>query len=80
MLNKDQKEAIKSLVQHPWWKVVELINETDLNELGRNLLNADLTNLETIKIIQENQIYTKARNDFVRSIRDNTASYYNPKI
>ena len=77
-LNKDQKEQLKSLTEHPGFKVWELIEEDARNRLWQRILSADLSNENELKLIQENQIYVKARQDFFVNIKTSTASIYNP--
>jgi len=77
-LSKDQKEALKSLVNHPWFTVVEQLEEEARIELWQWVLSADLTNKDHLKVIKENQTYVKARKDFLQNIKKHTAEIYNP--
>lgn len=80
MLTKDQKESLKSLVNHPWWDVVEKIEEEARIVLWNQLMEADLDDEKQRNILRENQIYVKARKDFLQNIRNNTTEVYIPVI
>jgi len=80
MLTKDNKEALKSLVKHPWWAVVEMLEEEARIELGNKLIRADLLDPEQISILRDNQTYVKARIDFMKMIQDNLGEVYTPEV
>lgn len=80
MLTKDNKEALKSLVKHPWWAVVEKLEEEARIELGNKLIRADLLDPEQISILRDNQTYVKARIDFMKMIQDNLGEVYTPEV
>jgi len=80
MLTKDQKESLKSLTNHPGWKVVEMIEEEARIELGNKLMIADLEDTAQLKVLRENQIYAKARKDFMQNIMKNTTEVYIPEV
>lgn len=78
-LSQEEKDFLISLKQHPWYKVIHKIEEDAKNELWKKLLEADLSNQEDIKIIQKNQIYQQARDDFFKNIDKHTREIYTPK-
>ena len=80
MLTKDNKEALKSLVKHPWWAVVKTLEEEARIELGNKLIRADLLDPEQISILRDNQTYVKARTDFMKMIQDNLGEVYTPEV
>ena len=77
-LNEDQKEQLRSLVNHPWFRIWEMIEEDARNKLWQKLLEVDLNNSDHLKIIKENQTYVKARKDFMINIKTNMSKIYNP--
>lgn len=77
-LSKDNIEALKSLVKHPGFAVVEQLEEQARIKLWQWILDVDLTDEKNLKIIKENQVYTKARADFLQNIKKHTAEIYNP--
>lgn len=70
ILNEDDKRQLKELKKHPWFKILERLEQEASNILFKHLSNFDLSNPESIKIIQKEQIYQKARNDFIYNTED----------
>ncbi len=79
-LTKDQKELLQSLVKHPWWTIVEQIEIEAGIELWKTMRKADLSNENHLKILRENQIYCKAREDFIQGIKKQTIDVYTQDI
>jgi hypothetical protein len=80
-LTKDQKEYLQSLKVHPWFKVLEMIEQDALSELWKYvLLNSDLSNEEHLKVLKTNQIYCKARKDFLQNIENHLTEIYSPDL
>lgn len=77
-LKKEEKEYLKSLVEHPWFAVWERIEEEARNRLWQSILNADLSDEKQLNTIRENQIYVKARADFLNNIKTYKTEIYNP--
>lgn len=77
-LSKDNIEALKSLVKHPGFAVVEQLEKDARIQLWQWILDVDLTDEKNLRIIKENQTYTKARSDFLQNIKKHTAEIYNP--
>ena len=77
-LDKDQKEDLKSLKNHPWFKVLELIEKQAKNDLWELLLKADLTKDDQLEVLKKNQLYMKAREDFLQNIDRHIQESYSP--
>lgn len=76
-LNKEDKESLKALKNHPWYKVLEKIHEEALTQLGIELLTkSDLDNSDHIAILQKNKIYIQARADFFRDTEKHLREIY----
>ena len=80
ILTTDQLESLKQIKKHPWYKVLELIEETASNNLWNLLLEADLTKEENLKIVKDNQLYIKARRDFLQNIEKHLKEIYTPSL
>lgn len=79
-LTKEQKETLQSLKKHPWYAVLELIEEQRLQELWIQLLNMDLTDSKNIERMQKEQIYAQARRDFLLNVTSHTTDNYIPSV
>lgn len=72
-LTKDQKESLKSLAKHPGWAVLKRIEEDHRISLAEQFLSADI-DVEAIRTsLREQQIYCKARRDFINLCEFNTS-------
>jgi len=71
-MTEDQKSLIQALVKHPWFAIVEELEKQESIRLGQSLIHADLSDEKQLKILRENQIYAKARRDFLENIRQAT--------
>ena len=81
-LTKDQKEALKSMRKHEWFKVLEAILEDITVSIWKQFVdtNIDLTNEKTLKVLEENRLYIKAMWDFIKKTEQFTQEIYSPKI
>lgn len=76
-LTKDEKESLKAIKNHPWYKVLEKIHEEAMTNLWIRLLTkSDLEKPEDIAIIQKNKIYIQARSDFFRDTEKHLREIY----
>lgn len=73
MLNKDEKESLKSLANHPGWQVLKRIEEKNRIELTEQFLSADIDNDTVRTSLREQQIYCKARKDFILLCESNVS-------
>ena len=64
-LSKDDKEYLKSLAHHPGWTVLKRIEEENKYELLDQFSSADLDEPKVRIALREQQIYCKARTDFI---------------
>ncbi len=79
-MNKDQLESLKSLLKHPGWAVVEELEERERARLSEKLWTANLDDPQELAIVRSNQIYIKARKDFILNVKANTGEIYTPDI
>jgi len=79
-LTKDQITALKGMKQHPWYKVLELLQEDITNRLWKTLLSVDLKDEKTIKILEENQIYVQAMRTFLKETDKFVQEVYSPDL
>ena len=75
-LTKEEKELIKAIIWHPWWAIVKKLEEESKAKLWIALLDVDLSNTEHLELIKRNQIYMKARKDFVENIEKNNIEVF----
>lgn len=79
-LTKQDIEYLKALKDHPWYKVLErLENEATIN-LWKLLLSWNLEDQANLDIIKRNQIYHTARKDFFKNIEKHIREIYTPDI
>lgn len=67
-LTKDEKEILKAFKNHEWFRILEKIENEARLIFAENLEVADLDNPAHLKILRDNQIYSKARKDFYSNI------------
>jgi hypothetical protein len=79
-MTKDQIDLIKSLTNHPWWTIIKQLEQEAMNKLWQSMLKVDLNNEEHLKVLRENQIYVKARKDFLENIEKQTLDIYENEI
>jgi len=79
-ITKEEKELLKELKNHPWFKILEKIEDEAINNLWKFLLNSDLNNEKDIEVIKKNQIYVKARRDFMKNIDNHLKEIYTPNV
>lgn len=75
-LTKQEKEMLQSLTEHPGFAVLQKVEEDAKNRLGRELLKLDWNNKDHIKLLKDNQVYLKAREDFFASIKSASIQIY----
>ena len=71
-LTKEELNQLKEMRESAGWKILERIEEEERRKLWEMLLTADLNDENQMKIIRENQIYVKARQDFLRWVTKRT--------
>lgn len=71
-LTKQELNQLKEMRESAGWKILERIEEEERQKLWEMLLTADLSDENQMKIIRENQIYVKARQDFLRWVTKRT--------
>ena len=79
-MTKDQIELVKSLTKHPWWTILKNLEQEAMNKLWQSMAVADLSNEWHLKLLRENQIYVKARKDFLNNIEKQTLDVYENEI
>ncbi len=67
-LSTEERNVLKAFREHAWFNILEKINQCALNDLTKMLMVADLNDQESLAIIQKNQLYLKARSDFLYDI------------
>jgi hypothetical protein len=80
ILTKSDKEYLKWLTSHPWYKILERIETQASNDLWELLLSGDLEDTAVLDMIKKNQLYAKARKDFFSNITTHIAGIYTPNI
>ena len=71
-LTKEELNQLKEMRETQWFKILERIEKEERQKLWEMLLTADLNDENQMKIIRENQIYVKARQDFLRWVTKRT--------
>lgn len=79
-LNKEQKLQLQELKNHPWYKILEMIEKEATGNLWELLLTANLEDEKNLEIIKKNQQYMKARRDFFHNIETHIKEIYSPEI
>jgi len=79
-LTDKQKEDLTWLTKHPWFKVLELIEEEQKIKLGNKILDVDLDDDKNKDFIKKQQIYIKARRDFLSNVSKHLKETYIPTI
>jgi len=79
-LTKEQTIALKWMRKHPWYKVLLDIQEDIVSRLWKSLLNVNLKDEKTIKILEDNQIYVKAMSTFLKETEKFTQEVYSPDL
>jgi len=79
-LTKDQIQALKSLKNHPGYQVLIMIEEDARHRMWDYIINANLEDKDQLEVIKANQIYCKARQDFLNNLDNATAEIYSPNI
>lgn len=77
VLNPEEKESLKAMKNHPWYKVLVKIHEDAVAQLGINiLLNANLDNEDDIAILKRNKIFMEARQSFFNDTEKHLREIY----
>ena len=79
-LTENEIESLISIKKHPWYQVLLKIEEDARKKVWDYILQADLNDKKQLEIIKENQIYVKARRDFIENVDKYTAEIYEPKL
>lgn len=79
-LTQDQIDTLKSFKKHPWYQVLMMLEEDARHRMWDYIINADLDDAKQIELIKTNQIYAKARKDFLMNLDEATAEIYSPNI
>ncbi len=69
-LTPQQLNDLKALWDMPWFKVLLAIEEEERIKLGNLMLEANLEDEKKRKIVSDNQIYIKARKDFLNTYKN----------
>lgn len=75
-LNKEQKEDLENLKNHPGWKVLLSVQEEADTTLFKKLSEWDLSVEKNIETLKEWQIYKNARNDFFQDTEKHLRKIY----
>lgn len=75
-LTQQEKEILSSLLDHPWFAIVQKLEEDAQNKLGKRFLNLNWEDPKEMEILKINQIYTKARQDFFQNLRKGAQQVY----
>jgi len=78
ILTEEQKQELKNLKQHPWFKILEMIELEASRDLGKILSIANLDDENVLKTIKKNQIYMTARQDLLQNVDNHLQSIYTP--
>jgi len=79
-LTEKEIEALSWLKKHPWYTVLQKIEQEARNKVWDYILQANLSDKKQLEIIKENQIYVKARKDFLENVENHTTEIYEPKL
>lgn len=79
-LTPEQKETLKSLTKHPWFAILEKLEEEALNNLGRQMFKLNLEDEKQKELFKNFKIYAEARQDFLDWIKKQTLEVYENEI
>lgn len=71
-MNDKEKDILKSLTEHPWFKLLEKLEEEALNQLWRDMFSLDISKPEEVQRMRELQIKAVARQEFFQDIISHT--------
>jgi len=80
MLNQDEKMALESMMKHPGFAVLKKIENEESVRLGKILQAVDLDDPKQLELLKRNQIYAKAREDFLLNAESHVSSVIEPEI
>lgn len=78
-LTEEQKGALKALKNSYGWEVLKMVEEEAMVKLAKQLYESDLDNDKHVETIKKNQIYMKARRDFMANVESHTREIYTPE-
>ena len=71
-LSREEKEELKLLVTHRWFKILErIVDDFEIDTL-RQLKNVDLSNDKDVEILKKNTLYLKWAESLMRIIKSQT--------
>ena len=73
-LTQQQLADLKALEIMPWFKVLQEIEQEERIKLWELMMSWDLNDENQLKVIRENQIYVKARKDFLNTYKRHTGN------
>lgn len=73
-LTPQQITDLKALETMPWFKVLQEIEQEERVKLWEMMMSWDLSDEAQLKVIRENQIYVKARRDFLNTYKRYTGN------
>lgn len=79
-LDTIDKENLKLLKNHPWYKVLQKIEEEEDRILWKRLATFNMDDEKDLKTIKWYQLYKKARDDFFMNTERYTRELYKPKF
>mgnify|MGYP005614662601 FL=1 len=72
-LNEDQKNILREGKKTEFYKIMKMINDDALVNFSLMLAKVDVRTEVWIKMVEDSQIYVKARQDFLTDIERHTA-------
>lgn len=72
VLSSEEKTALKTLKNHPWFSVLKKIEEDQRNQLGDMLIRMNIDEEKSRDIIKRSQYYAQGRADFLKAVEMNS--------
>lgn len=82
-LTKEDKEHLQSLIKHPWFRIVEAMEEearVNLWVTASDLMCSNKPMEDIIKEVEKLKIYHQARQDFLNNIKASSKEIFAPNI
>ena len=79
-LTEDQRKSLTDLKNSPWYAVLVMIEERELSRLLKWGMFKDLSKDENIKDLQNQQLYARARSDFLLNIESHLKTMTVPDL
>jgi len=79
-LNKDQKRSLEQFKEHPWFKVLKVIEKEAKTELFERLSKFDVDNEKDREVIKKWQVYQNARDDFFQNTDKHLREVFENKL